>query len=520
MVMARQRALPMLSTALAAACAAHTVRNARPEQVSAFGRVPVPTQAVARHALARFSFGATPAGVEEVKARGVAGWFEHELARGASAARAPNTSPYAHALAEPEDVIAAFGAKEENDPADTEQISLRKQARRVNVKELLATIGSAQVARHVESPAQLHAAMVDFWSNHFNVFARKHTLKVLAGNYVESVIVPHALGRFEELLIATAQSPAMLVYLDNDKSAAPGPRGRRGLNENYARELLELHTLGVDGGYTQTDVIAVARILTGYGLGEPREQGLSFRFSPARHDFGEKTVLGRAFPAGVGEEEGLALLRFLARQPATARHIARKLCQRFIADEPASECVSAIAKTFLDTQGDMTEVLRAILSSSWFWEPGVRGGKLKKPSEFLASALRALGFTLDGTPAIAKESAELGEPALLYPAPTGYPDRVAAWAGGAQILARMDFAARLVAGRVSGVNAQDLAEIFPASANVDALVERVDALIFLGLGSEQTLRVLREEAGRAASAEQARNTALALALGGPEFQRR
>jgi uncharacterized protein (DUF1800 family) len=322
------------------------------------------------------------------------------------------------------------------------------------------------------------------------------------------------------LLVATAQSPAMLVYLDNDKSVSERPRAHRGLNENYARELLELHTLGVDGGYTQADVIDVARILTGWGLGDPRDQRLDFAFRAESHDNGEKTVLGRHFPAQGGQAEGLALLGFLARHPATARHVAKKLCQRFIADDPPAASVASIAQAFLATGGDLRATLRALVRDPGFWGSGARGAKLKKPSEFLASALRALGLTLDGSPDIAKASEQLGEPPLLYPAPTGYPDHAAAWAGGSQILARMDIATRLVQGNVPGVNFDALPAALPASDDLEQSLARIDALLFGGLADRKTLQILREEASRESSPADARQTALALALGSPAFQRR
>jgi len=515
--MAKQQLGPALGATLAAACAAHTVRNARLGPVEPKSELPAATPSNVRHLLARFTYGPTPSEAREVARLGIEGWFEAQLAL---APESRVASPYAHALGEPEDVIAAFSASFGSDPVDTEQIALRQEARRVNVKELLATVAAAQVARHVGSNAQVHALMVDFWSNHFNVFARKNALKVLAGNYVESAIVPHALGRFEDLLLATAQSPAMLVYLDNDKSAAPRARGKRGLNENYARELLELHTLGVHGGYTQADVIGVARILSGWGLGDPREHGLAFEFSPERHDFGEKVVLGQRYPAGVGQAEGFALLRSLARHPATARHVSEKLCRRFIEDEPDAASVTAIAQAFSESDGDLKTVLRTLVRLPRFWDARVRGVKLKKPSEFLASALRALDLTLDGSPAIAKLSEALGEPPLLYAAPTGYPDRASEWAGGSQLLARMDFSVRLSAAGVPGINCDKTPELAAKSPAPDALVAAINERVFGGFGSPETLAILHEEASRAHTPEEARATALALALGSPEFQRR
>src|SRR5205814_10315783 len=221
--------------------------------------------------------------------------------------------------------------------------------------------------------------MVDFWTNHFNVYVAKGADRFLTPDYIEHTIRPHAMGRFEDLLIATAQSPAMLFYLDNWESVAPGAsppfplsarrRGGqgvrtapKGINENYARELLELHTLGVDGGYSQRDVIEVARIFTGWSIAPPPRGG-GFEFHDWAHDRGAKTVLGVAFPAGHGEDEALRLLTLLASSPATMHHVSRRLCARFVADDPPDGCVDAAVAAWQRTGGDIREVLRAILHS-------------------------------------------------------------------------------------------------------------------------------------------------------------
>jgi uncharacterized protein (DUF1800 family) len=529
------------AAALALGCAARpsaTTRTAQSAKAApAVATLPALTPDITRHVLGRFSYGPTLTDPAWLASLGVERWFEEQLVPpppGEAATLA--AAPYRRALGQPDDVVAAFAADERSDPVDTEHISLRKQANRINVKELVAAVGAAQTARQVTSDAQLQALMIDFWANHFNVYLRKNAVKVLGGNYVETAIVPHALGRFEDLLVATARHPAMLIYLDNDKSvvadkerelstgrlrggANPKPRKKRGLNENYARELLELHTLGVDGGYTQQDVIEVARVLTGFGLCRP-EDGLSYEFRPDRHDRGSKTVLGVAFGPNGGEEEGLALLRMLAKHPATAQHIAGKLCRRFVSDAPDAPCVARVAARFRETDGDIAATLRAILHDPSFWDPTVRGGKLKKPSEFLASALRALGAELDASTEITKVSQQLGEPPLLQPVPTGYADIAAAWSGGAQLLARMDVATRLVSGKVPGVKLPNLDELWPSTLALPELVARINRVFFLGLGDARTLQVVREEAGAIEEPVDRRNAALALALGSPAFQRR
>src|SRR5881398_3437954 len=269
-------------------------------------------------------------------------------------------------------------------------------------RRLGAEFQELAVIRAVLSERQLYEVMVDFWANHFNVFFAKGADRFLTPSYIEQTIRPRALGKFPDLLIATAQSPAMLFYLDNWESVAPGatppqamrlrarplfgPRpmfGRpplfdpghdpmradslrrqalarvpKGINENYARELLELHTLGVDGGYTQQDVINVARIFTGWSVRRP-QQGGDFEFHDWAHDYGEKVVMGVMFPAGHGRDEGVRLLKLLANYPATMHHVSRRLCQRFVNDDPPDGCVDDAVAAWKRTEGDIREVLRA-----------------------------------------------------------------------------------------------------------------------------------------------------------------
>ena len=348
------------------------------------------------------------------------------------------------------------------------------------VQELM----QAKVLRAVMSERQLEEVLVDFWFNHFNVFIQKGQVRQYVTEYERDAIRPHVLGKFRDLLGATAHSPAMLFYLDNHQSQAPpgapvlgapndlrfgragqvrrplfGPnrptmpnqppppqRQQRGLNENYARELMELHTLGVDGGYTQQDVIEVARILTGWTIDRPQLGG-SFIFRPQAHDAGEKTVLGTKFPAGKGEEEGEKLLDLLAAHPSTAKHLAFKLVQRFVADEPPPALVARVAKTFTDTKGDLRAVTRTVITSTEFFSDDFYRAKVKTPFEFVVSAARATNATIvNAQPIVGALAQQLGMPLYGCQPPTGYSMTADAWVNTGSLLNRMNFALQLVSG--------------------------------------------------------------------------
>jgi uncharacterized protein (DUF1800 family) len=238
---------------------------------------------------------------------------------------------------------------------------------------------SQRIIRAVDSERQLYELMVDFWMNHFNVFAGKGPDRFLIASYERDTIRPNIWGRFEDLLMATAKSPAMLIYLDNARSK------RAGVNENYAREIMELHTLGVDGGYTQKDVTELARVLTGWSIERP-EEGADFRFRREA-----KSVLGVNIAAGGGMEEGERMIRLLANHPSTARHIARKLALRFVSDNPPQALIDRVAKRFLETRGDLRETVRAVISSPEFWDSKFYRAKVKAPFEYSVSAIRAVG---------------------------------------------------------------------------------------------------------------------------------
>ena len=314
--------------------------------------------------------------------------------------------------------------------------------------------------RAIYSNRQLEEVLVDFWLNHFNVFNGKGPIRMLLTSYERDAIRPHVLGRFKDLLLATARHPAMLYYLDNWQSQAPredlpGPRGiparrRPGLNENYGRELLELHTLGVDGGYTQQDVIAVARAFTGWTINDVNRVA-EYQFNPAVHDVKEKVVLGHTIPAGGDESDGLQVLDILVHHPSTARFISTKLAQRFVADNPPQALVDRMAATFKKTDGDLREVLRTMFNSREFFSVGAWQAKLKSPLEMVVSSVRALDADADDVFALTQRISDLGQPLYGKAEPTGYSNTGEGWANTAGLLARINFASALVEGRVPGV---------------------------------------------------------------------
>lgn len=380
----------------------------------------------------------------------------------------------------------------------------------------LRELQQAKLLRAVFSEKQLQEVMVDFWFNHFNVFGQKDADRWLLTSYERDVIRPHALGNFKELLTAVAQSPAMLFYLDNfmsqverpappqkfdaDGNPLPPPR-RPGLNENYARELMELHTLGVDGGYTQDDVIAVARCFTGWTLG-PRGN-MAFTFRPRAHDQSEKIVLGKRIAAGGGIEDGLRVLDILSKHPSTARFISRKLCQRFVADEPPQSLVDRVAAKFTETGGDIREVVRAILTSPEFFSPKHYRNKIKSPFELVASAIRATGASTDGANPLIQIVARMGEPLYMCQPPTGYSEDSSRWMSSAALLERMNFAVALIGNRVNGTRVDASRFATPgAGKDQNKIVDQLLAALLHSDVSPET----RETLSRALSETRAKTT--------------
>jgi uncharacterized protein (DUF1800 family) len=375
-------------------------------------------------------------------------------------------------------------------------------------REVLLELQLARLFRAVYSRRQLYEVMVDFWNNHFNIFAVKGVDRWLTTAYDRDTIRPNVFGRFRDLLLATAKSPAMLFYLDNWLSVAPSASMRarpansrkQGLNENYARELMELHTLGVDGGYTQKDVQEVARCFTGWTMRQPRGQP-DFLFDSTLHDNDAKNVLGTIVPAGGGIADGIKVVDLLARHPSTAKFIATKLARRFIADDPPATVVSDAAATFRRTDGDIRAVVRTILESREFYAAEVYRGKLKKPLEFIAGALRITDSDTRVTAALLRYLGRMGEPLFLAQAPNGYGDVAERWISADMLLTRINFVSDLATNKLPGSRMGSVAKD----------PQRLASLI-----APEGL----SPATRAAVAQALPGEAVPLLLAAPEFQRR
>lgn len=422
-----------------------------------------------------------------------------------------------------------------NAPQDIDTNALREIRR--SHAQLVGEIESARVARAVASNRQLLEVMTDFWENHFNVFVGKNAIEPYYLADYDRTIREHALGKFRDLLGAVAHSPAMLVYLDNAQSRAnpgqptlrairAGPGGmvrvqngaldieaiirrrnldpqqaqqlrqraaaaaKAGLNENYGRELMELHTLGVDGGYTQQDVIEAARALTGWSV-RPPAQGGGFIFRPEWHDAAEKTFLGHKLAAGRGEQDGEDVLDILARSPSTAHFISRQLARRLVSDSPSTALVERAAQTYLRTDGDIREVVRSIVTSPEFFSERAYHSKVKSPFEVVVSTARALGATPDSTVRTALAVAYLGEPVFGHRDPNGWPETGDAWMNTGAILNRINFGLAVAANRLPGANMHTLPGIdslvnAPRTTQVDAVV----ATLLGGAASPDTRKIL------------------------------
>jgi len=360
-----------------------------------------------------------------------------------------------------------------------------------------------RLLRDVYSERQLEAVMTDFWLNHFNVYLRKGEYAPwYLADYQNKVIRPHALGKFEDLLVATARSPAMLFYLDQTESVGPhslaawrssmglnGPAAKArpvGLNENYARELMELHTLGVDGGYTQRDVTEVAKIFTGWGIDRP-DQGGDFEFNPRRHEPGQKVALGHEFGYG-GESEGMQVLHLLATSPITAHHVSLQIAQRFVSDNPPPALVDAMQATWMKTNGDIREVLRTMLASPQFWSKDAYRAKVKTPEEYVISAVRATGGEVVHPAALVEAIGQLGMPLYGCQTPNGYSWMADAWLNSGELLDRMNFSLALAdnnAGTVMGWDKLMGLESQPALA-ADAKEGKLENLLLDGQVSDHT----------------------------------
>jgi uncharacterized protein (DUF1800 family) len=388
-------------------------------------------------------------------------------------------------------------------------------------------LNEAKLQRAIYSTRQLEELMVDFWFNHFNIYLDKGADRHLVPSYEREAIRPNALGKFSDLLHATASHPAMLFYLDNWQSVGAEPpamgrgqrraaapklkRNARGLNENYARELLELHTLGVDGGYTQKDVTEVARCLTGWSIADPRRGG-SFLYNDRIHDKGAKTVLGVTIPAGGGQNDGEKVLEIVLNHPSTARFISRKLATRFVADDAPEELIARMAKSFTESHGDIRTVLRTMFLSREFLSAGAYRSKVKTPFEMVVSAARAVDANIESAASFSQRLNELGQPLYRKVEPTGYSSRNEEWINSAALLGRMNFALALAQNKLPGAQSQI------ASSTTREQLEA--QLIPSGLSPST-----REAIDNALKTDRSLDTSTTgliagLLLGSPEFQRR
>lgn len=486
-----------------------------PTALRATGAEPVTDRQII-HVLNRLAFGPTLEEFRHVKAVGVEGYIAEQL--------------------DPDSLAESIELRARLAPLDTLKLnpvqlrqlygplrSLRgfaasaelEKAQRERVRIILKDASEARILRAVLSRRQLKEVMVDFWFNHFNVFSQKGLDDVWIGNYEEQAIRPFALGRFRDLLFATTKHPAMLVYLDNTLSTAPGSPGARGrqkgLNENFAREVMELHTLGADGGYTQEDVITLARILTGWGVNRPDARAFPEHaavFEGARHDYSPKVFLGHPLQSR-GKAEGEEALDILAHRPATAHHIGFELAQYFVADEPPTALVERLAARFLETDGNIRELLKTLFAGSEFWDS--YGGKYKTPYQFVVSAVRAAGVPIDNARPLLSTMDQLGMPLFGCLTPDGYKNTEEAWLSPDATTQRIGFAAALARGAlpVSGTADASLVLALPAKAHpVDAA--HLEAIF----GSTMA------DATRNAVAEAPAGLRAALILGSPDFMRR
>jgi uncharacterized protein (DUF1800 family) len=451
----------------------------------------------------------------------------------------------------------ATGANRNPQQMEADAVYNRREALKVLAEmglkpqqEAVKELQQAKILRAVYSERQLQEVMTDFWLNHFNVYIQKGAVRILTTSYERDVIAPRAFGKFEDLLRATAESPAMLFYLDNWLSASPNAKStarnlrqqmrreqrmvnrngkipknnKRGLNENYAREIMELHTLGVDGGYTQKDVQEVARCFTGWTLRRPRAGG-DFFFNPNIHDDGEKVVLGNKIPAGGGQRDGELVIKLLAHHPSTAKFISTKLARKFVSDNPPRSLVDKMANTFQKTDGDIREVLRTMFNSQEFWAQENYRAKIKTPFEMTVSAVRALGAETNGNPAFHRWIAQMGEGLFMAQPPTGYPDTSEHWVNTGALLERMNFALALSANRIPGTRV-DLAALDQGitTGRPAEIIDRYVKLLLRGEISAQSRatidKALSEEKAAGGNQPVADVARIAgLILGSPEFQR-
>jgi len=516
------------------------------------------------HALNRLGFGPRPGQVEQIEKTGLENWIQAQLHPenisdpmvDARLAQFPALGLGAAGLLDqypPQDVAAKrLGMRVDEYQKRLQELA--KQPGGMNTlpfqdpNEIVNEVMQAKMVRAVYSERQLSEQLSEFWFNHFNIFIYKDTDRWYLIPYERDAIRPHVLGKFRDLLEATAKSPAMLYYLDNSSSADPhafdrlklhpararpgeklpplGPR--RGLNENYGRELMELHTLGVDGGYQQEDLVEVARAFTGWTIESPRENPI-FYFDERIHDPDPKRVLGKKIKGG-GIKDGEEVLDLLAKNTHTARHISLQLAEHFVSDDPPPALVARMAKTFEKSKGDIRAVMTAMIYSPEFWSRAAFRAKVKTPFELVASTTRALGADVDQPLQLAQWVSRIGEPLYQCLTPNGYADKAAAWVSTGALLNRVNFAVALTSNKVRGAQV-DINSLVGADvgSNPHLALGRVESEFLAGQVSDSTRETLEKEmteprilGAKLDDPVTQVNVSLitGLVLGSPEFQKR
>jgi uncharacterized protein (DUF1800 family) len=459
------------------------------------------------HLLNRVGFGPRPGQARAVLSRGLDRWIREQVEPGPDPeleARLARLPTLGYSLSQ---TVALYGADDQQ-----------------RLRQVVDEFTSAKVIRAVHGLNQLQEVMVDFWFNHFNVYIADGFARPATPSYERDAIRPHALGRFRDLLGATAQHPAMVFYLDNYLNtvarSAGGGRIVGGINENYGRELMELHTVGVDAGYTQADVVDAARCFTGWGIDGLRGSG-QFVYRPANHDTGAKSVFGLSLASGGGKDDGDRLLDHLARHPGTAVFVSRKLAQRLVADTPPASIVDRAARTFLSTDGDIAEVVKTLVGSTEFWAAVFLPAKPRTPVEFAFSALRAADAEVATGRGVAAELQAMGQPLYACVPPTGYSNRGDDWTNPSSHLAKMNFALQLAEGAVPGVAVDAGAAIRKAggeTADARSAAAALSADLFGRELTAATAGALSRVAPAGSPSVAAR--VLGLALASPEMQAR
>src|SRR6266849_5695827 len=474
---------------------------------------PLSEDAKVQHALDRLTFGARSCDVDQIQRIGIKQWIDLQL--------------------HPEKITENPVLEAKLKPLESLRLSAENLAKDYGKSGVITELAAGKLYRAIYSNRQLAEVLADFWFNHFNVSQQKGATRYLVTAYERDTIRPHVLGKFKDMLLATAESPAMLVYLDKFRSVDPrmaqmGKGKKRGLNENYGRELMELLTMGVDGGYTQKDVTEVARCFTGWTIDKPRQYA-DFKFDDRLHDPDPKIVLGKKIHAG-GMKDGEQMIDLLAHNPSTAKFISTKLARRFVSDTPPPALVSRMAQTFQSSDGDIRAVLKTMIWSPEFWSRESYRAKIKTPFELVVSAVRALGTDVDTPMPLVQWVGRIGEPLYQCQPPTGYSDKADAWVNTGALLNRLNFSLTLAGNKVRGART-DVPSLLGKESAMDpkTALNRAVGVFLGGQAAATTVETLQKQLDnpqvlQAKLDDPVKQVDLGvvagLVLGSPEFQRR